>query len=383
MRSSSRAALGAGLGARLGSRLARPLLRASPASSAVAPARALASAAPGSAPLDWNNLGFEARPVAAYVRYNCKDGKWDEEPTLTAEGTVTIHALSNALNYGQAVFEGLKALQCKDGSVALFNPRANLQRITAGCARLLMPAPPAELFYAGLERVVRENAAYVPPYGTGGALYVRPLLFGHGAQLGLGAAPEYCLMFAANPVGAYYKGGLQGVDAVVVEDFDRAAPRGVGNVKVAGNYAPDVLPSKRAKSQGYSVCLYLDAATQSMVEEFSTSNFIGITADGTVVTPLSPSILPSCTREVVLQAARDLGLKAEHRPVTWAEARSFREAAACGTAVVLTPMRSITRGKEVVKFGGFETVSRLYAHISALQSGDAPDPHGYRHVVPL
>ncbi|KAG8457970.1 hypothetical protein KFE25_012641 [Diacronema lutheri] len=342
----------------------------------------LLGARPGSAPLDWTNLGFEARPVAAYVRYNWKGGAWDDG-ALQPDGNVTIHALSNALNYGQAVFEGLKALQCKDGSVALFNPRANLARLTAGCARLQMPAPPAELFLKGLERAVAANAAYVPPYGTGGALYLRPLLFGHGAQLGLGAAPEYCLMIAPNPVGAYYSGGLHGVDAIVVEDYDRAAPRGVGAVKAAGNYAPDVLPSRRAKAAGYSVCLYLDARTNTHVEEFSTSNFIGVTKDGTVVTPASPSILPSCTREVVLQAARDLGLKAEHRPVRWDEVRDLAEAAACGTAVVLTPMRSITRGSEVVRFHGFETVQRLFAHISALQAGDAPDPHGYRHVVAL
>jgi branched-chain amino acid aminotransferase len=173
------------------------------------------------------------------------------------------------------------------------------------------------------------------------------------------------------------------VDAIVVEDFDRAAPLGVGNVKAAGNYAPDVLPSKRAKQQGYSVCLYLDAKTRSFVEEFSTSNFIGVTADHTIVTPQSPSILPSCTRAVVLQAAADLGMKVESRPIAWDEVRSLREVAACGTAVVLTPLKSITRGAEVIQFGGFSTIQKLYAHITALQSGDAPDPHGYRHIIKL
>jgi len=228
-------------------------------------ARGLASKAPGSANLDWGNLGFQARPVNNYVRYNWKEGSWGEG-SLIPDGMVTVHALSNALNYGQAVFEGLKAYHCADGTVCAFNPQANHARISGGCERLFMPEVSKDLFISGIEKVIRENAEFIPPHGTGGALYIRPLLFGHGAQLGLGPAPEYQLVFACNPVGAYYKGGLEGVDALVVENFDRAAPKGVGNVKVAGNYAPDVLPSKEAKGKGFSVCLYLDAATHSYVE---------------------------------------------------------------------------------------------------------------------
>jgi len=350
---------------------------------ALAPfARRFGTATPSSANLDWSNLGFQARPVNAIVRYDYKDGAWGPG-RLSPDPTISIHALSNALNYGQALFEGLKVFQCKDGAVRAFNPEANHARMASGCARLFMPTPPKELFLEGIEEAVRANVEFLPPYGTGGAMYVRPLLFGHGAQLGLGPAPEYTLLVAAQPVGAYYKGGLEGVDAVVVEEFDRAAPRGVGGVKVAGNYAPDVLPSRRAKEQGYAVCLYLDAATRSMVEEFSTSNFIGVTAEGAVVTPKSPSILPSCTRAVVLQAAKDLGLQAEHRPVPWAEVRTLREAAACGTAVVLTPMRSITRGEEVVEFQTHQVVERLYGKISRLQTGDEPDTHGYLREISL
>jgi len=345
-------------------------------------ARGLASKAPGSANLDWGNLGFQARPVNNYVRYNWKEGSWGEG-SLIPDGMVTVHALSNALNYGQAVFEGLKAYHCADGTVCAFNPQANHARISGGCERLFMPEVSKDLFISGIEKVIRENAEFIPPHGTGGALYIRPLLFGHGAQLGLGPAPEYQLVFACNPVGAYYKGGLEGVDALVVENFDRAAPKGVGNVKVAGNYAPDVLPSKEAKGKGFSVCLYLDAATHSYVEEFSTSNFIGITEDNTVVAPMSPSILKSTTKGVVLQAAKDMGMKVEERPVKWEEVRGLKEVAACGTAVVLTPMNSITRGTEVVKFQGHDTISKLYDAVTGMQTGELPDPHGYRHHVAL
>jgi len=206
-------------------------------------------------------------------------------------------------------------------------------------------------------------------------------MFGHGAALGLGAAPEYSLCAIATPVGAYYKGGLQPIDAVVVEGYDRAAPRGVGNIKCAGNYAPDVLPSREAKDRGYPVCLYLDAAEQKYVEEFSTSNFLGITADGVLVTPTSPSILPSCTKAVVLQAAADMGIRVEPRPVPWEEVATLKEVAACGTAVVLTPLSSITRGAERVTFDSFPTISRLYDAVIALQLGEAEDTHGYTKVV--
>ena len=185
----------------------------------------------------------------------------------------------------------------------------------------------------------------------------------------------------ASPVGAYYKGGLQAIDAIVVEGFDRAAPRGVGNIKAAGNYAPDVTPSAAAKAAGYPICLYLDSKTTSYVEEFSTSNFIGITHDGTVVTPTSDSILPSCTKGVVLQQARDMGLKVEERPVPFEEVATLKEVAACGTAVVLTPIQSITRGDTKHDFPDFSTIAKLYDAVTTLQAGDAPDPHGYTRVV--
>ena len=244
-----------------------------------------------------------------------------------------------------------------------------------------MPTVDEAMFDAAIDRVITDNADYVPPHGVGGSMYIRPFLFGHGPKLGLGPAPEYAFVLVASPVGAYYKGGLQAIDALVVEDFDRAAPRGVGAIKAAGNYAPDVMPASHAKDRGFPVCLYLDAKTNSYVEEFSTSNFIGIKQDGTLVTPTSASILPSCTKGVLLQQARDMGMRVEERPIPWDEVSSFSEVAACGTAVVVTPIQSITRGETVLSFNGHATLEKLYNAVTSVQTGEAPDPHGYTRVV--
>lgn len=308
------------------------------------------------------------------------DGVWDAG-TLQTELSLNIHPLSNALHYGQALFEGLKAFHSADGAVRVFNSSANAARLQSGCRRLHMPEVSTEMFNAAVDRLIADNADYVPPYGSGGALYLRPFLFGHGAKLGLGPAPAYAFCVLASPVGAYYKGGLEAIDALVVENFDRAAPRGVGNIKAAGNYAPDVQPSHDAKAAGFPVCLYLDAQTNTYVEEFSTSNFIGVTHDGKVVTPTSDSILPSCTKGVVLQMAEQMGLTVERRPVPWEEVGTLREVAACGTAVVLTPIKSITRGATTHCFDTFETIAKLYDAVTKLQTGESEDPTGYLRVV--
>lgn len=210
------------------------------------------------------------------LRFNHADGAWDSG-TLQTDFMLNVHALSNVMHYGQAIFEGLKCYHCADGKVRVFNPQANANRLRSGCERLQMPIVPDELFHAALDRVIIDNVDYVPPYGSGGSMYLRPFLFGHGAKLGLGPAPEYSFCVVASPVGAYYKGGLEAIDALVVEQFDRAAPRGVGNIKAAGNYAPDVRPAYEAKSKGFPVCLYMDAKENAYVEEFSTSNFLGVT----------------------------------------------------------------------------------------------------------
>uniref|UniRef100_A0A7S3WUW4 Branched-chain-amino-acid transaminase n=1 Tax=Strombidinopsis acuminata TaxID=141414 RepID=A0A7S3WUW4_9SPIT len=328
----------------------------------------------------WEKLGFSATPTKAMIRYDWDGQQWNSG-TSTSDFNISIHGLSNVLHYGQALFEGLKAFHCKDGKVRIFNSKANAARLKRGAERLAMPVVPTELFEEAIDRAVRDNVDYVPPYGYGGAMYLRPFLFGHGEKLGLGAAPHYTFCVIASPVGAYYKGGLEPIDALVIDEFDRAAPRGVGGIKCAGNYAPDVLPSIMAKERGFPVCLYLDAATQTYIEEFSTSNFIGVTQDGTVVTPTSPSILPSCTKGVVLATARQLGLKVEERPISMAEAGTFKEVAACGTAVVLTPIQSITRGDTVYKYHTFDTIAKLYDMITAVQAGEAEDSLGVTRTV--
>jgi len=308
--------------------------------------------------------------------------QWDAGTESTTP-TVEVHLFSHVLNFGQSIFEGLKAFQTVDGRVCLFNARCNVARLNSGAERMCMPPIPEALFLDGLERTVRANVAFIPPYGTGGSLYVRPILFGHGAEMAIAPAPKFTLAFISTPVGAFFQGALQGKRALVRDDVDRAAPRGTGGFKVAGNYAPDMLVSRGTTERGFDVSLFLDAKTNSFIEEFSVANFIAVAADGTIVTPSSPSVLPSCTRKVVLRLAEELGLKAEERPIPWDEVKSLKEAAACGTAVVLTPMKSITRGDEEVSFGSYATIQRLYDTVVEIQTGLRPDTLGLLHEVKL
>lgn len=328
------------------------------------------------ASLDWSSLVFDYVPTNCISLSHYRDGRWTEGEL--SGPYLPMHAMSNVLHYGQALFEGLKAFHTADGGVNLFNPNENAARMRSGSERLGMPVVPTEHFNELLDQCIEANLDYVPPFGTGGSLYLRPFLFGHGAKLGLGAAPEYTFGVLCSPVGTYYKTGIKPVDSVVVEAYDRAAPRGVGNIKAAGNYAADVMPSAEAVKAGYSIALYLDAATNGFVEEFSTSNFVAISADGkSFVTPESESILPSITNKMLMQLAADMGLKVERRPVAWDEVASFKEVAACGTAVIITPLKSVTRGAEKFEFDGFDTLKTLHDNVRALQTGEAEDVHGW------
>ena len=250
-----------------------------------------------------------------------------------------------------------------------------------------MPPIPVDMFIDAVDKVVRANEEYVPPYGTGGSLYLRPLLIGTGPQIGVAPAKEYTFMVMVMPVGAYYKGGLKPVRAVILDDWDRAAPNGMGDVKVGGNYAASLYAHEKAKHDGWPVELYLDAKTHKYVEEFSTSNFIGITRDGTYVTPDSNSILPSITNMSLKQCAADLGWKVECRPVPYEEIREFAEVAACGTAVVITPVWEITRGEDVIKISDKDTVGehlqKLYDTVQGIQYGLLEDVHGWCHEVKI
>ena len=366
---------------------------------AVGVADALSTISPAAKPLtigaqnlDWANIGFEFRETRSFVRFEYRDGSWDDGAEYPGglEATVPVSIGATALHYGQSLFEGLKAFACADGSVRLFRPDANAARMANGADRTLMAAPPADLFIEACSRAVRANLDYVPPYGSGGALYVRPLLYGAGPRIGLQPSDAYDLLVLVTPVGDYYKGGLgKPVAAKVVEGFDRAAPLGVGSVKLAGNYAPDLKPNMEAKEQGYPIGLYLDAKERAYVEEFSTSNFVGIRKDsGAYVTPESAAILPSITNDSLMKLAEtQLGLTVERRPIAFQEIADgeFAEAAACGTAVVLTPVGTFAKGgEEFVLDAHVEpgpTCLDLYTRLTDIQKGDAPDEFGWTHVV--
>jgi len=317
--------------------------------------------------------------------YSNKTGKWSD-PVLVTEPYIKIHIGATAIHYGQSVFEGLKAFAHEDGSVHLFRPKDNSARLTRSCDRICMPSPSEEQFIEAVKCVVQDNVDYVPPYGSNGALYVRPVLFGSGEKIGLSPADEYTFLVIVMPVGDYYKGGIKPVPAMVIEDYDRAAPRGVGGVKVAGNYASDLLPNTLGKQKGFPIGLYLDSATQSCVEEFSTSNFIGL-KDNSYVTPKSPSVLPSITNKSLMQIAKDEGMKVEQRDIPIDELKTFNEVIACGTAVVVTAVGKIVKGNDVYNFGeeGSETVgpitTKLYNRVRAIQNGEEEDKFGWNVPV--
>lgn len=330
--------------------------------------------------IDWSSLGFQYMDTRCHVRYVWRDGKWSDGEEVS-EPYLNMHIAASCLHYGQEAFEGLKAFRCKDGKVRIFRPQANGERLVNSARRTCMAPVSVELFVEAVRRAVRANEDYVPPYGTGGSLYIRPLLIGTGPQIGVAPAREYTFIVMVMPVGAYYRGGLKPVRALVVEDYDRAAPRGMGDVKVGGNYAASLYAHEAAKRAGYPVELYLDPKTHTYIEEFATSNFLAITKDGTYVTPDSHSVLPSVTNNTLQQIAADLGMRVERRPVPFDELESFAEVAACGTAVVATPVYEITRGDKVITISDPETsgpvLQKLYDTVQGIQYGVLPDKHGW------
>ncbi len=334
--------------------------------------------------LDWQSLGFSYVDTHCHLRYTWKDGGWDvgvvcEEPYLQ------LHIAATALHYGQSAFEGLKAFSCKDGKIRLFRADENARRLINSARRLRMPEVPEEMFIAAVTRAVAANREFVPPYGTGGSLYIRPLLFGCGARIGVQPADSYHFIVMVVPVGNYYKGGVKPVSAVVLDGYDRAAPNGVGHVKVAGNYGADLEPSQLAKEQGYPINLYLDSREHKYIDEFGTSNFIAITKDGKYVTPDSHSALPSITNKSLQTLAAENGLTVERRPISIDEVEEFAEVAACGTAVVITPVYRIVLSDRVIEVGPRDGVGpmlqKLYDQVRGIQVGDLPDRYDWTRVV--
>jgi branched-chain amino acid aminotransferase len=336
--------------------------------------------------IDWASLGFGFTDVNCHIRYVWKNGAWGE-PEFVKDPFITMHIGASCLHYGQECFEGMKAFRQKSGRIVIFRPDENGKRMYRTAERTVMPPVPVEMFIDAADRLVRANEEYVPPYGTGGSMYLRPLLIGTGPQIGVAPANEYTFIMMCMPVGAYYKGGLKPVRAVILDGWDRAAPHGMGDVKVGGNYAASLYAHEKAKHDGWPVELYLDAKTHTYVEEFATSNFLGIKPDGTYVTPDSCSVLPSITNLSLKQVAADLGCPVECRPIPYGEIASFAEIAACGTAVVVTPVWEITRGDDVIRIGDATTVGphlqKLYDTVQGIQYGTLPDPHGWCHEVVL
>ncbi|MFZ7223787.1 branched-chain amino acid aminotransferase [Avibacterium avium] len=330
--------------------------------------------------LDWENLGFGyIKTDYRYIAY-WKDGKWSKGE-LTQDNVLHISEGSTALHYGQQCFEGLKAYRCKDGSINLFRPDQNAERLQKSCQRLLMPEVPTEMFIDACKQVVKANQEWLAPYGTGATLYLRPFMIGVGDNVGVTPATEYIFSIFCCPVGAYFKGGLKPTNFIVSE-YDRAAPHGTGAAKVGGNYAASLYPGKLAKQRNFSDCIYLDPATHTKIEEVGAANFFGITKDNKFVTPLSPSILPSITKYSLLYLAKErLGLEAIEGDVYINQLDQFKEAGACGTAAVITPIGGIQYGDDFHVFYSEievgEITRKLYDELTGIQFGDVEAPAGW------
>jgi branched-chain amino acid aminotransferase len=331
--------------------------------------------------IDWANLGFHYLPTDKRFVANFKDGAWDEG-TLTADATVTISECAGVIQYAQTIFEGMKAYTTEDGRTVVFRPDLNAARMKDSATRLEMPVFPEERFLEAIRQVVKANEAWVPPYGSGATLYLRPCMFGSGSVIGVNPAPEYQFRVFATPVGPYFKGGAKPL-TLRVSDFDRAAPRGTGNIKAGLNYAMSLQAIVTAHEAGYDENMYLDAATRTKVEETGGANFLFITKDGKVVTPKSDSILPSVTRRSLMYVAKEyLGLEAEEREIYFDEVKDFAECGLCGTAAVISPVgKIVNHGEEICFPSGMEKMGpitqKLYDTLTGIQMGRIPAPEGW------
>lgn len=330
--------------------------------------------------LDWKNLGFQYLPTRGHVRCDFANGAWGK-PVIETDPHVTLHVAANALHYGQAIFEGLKAFRAADGSVGIFRPDRNAARMRLSSERLVMEAPSEELFVEACRMAVRENIDFVPPHGTGASLYLRPLLIGTEPTIGIKPSDTYSFFVMVTPVGPYYKSGFNPVEALVMLDYDRAAPKGTGRAKTAGNYAGSLLPGILGKKKGFPIILFADPRENKYVDEFGTSNFIGITPAGEYKTPESSSILQSITNESLQVLAEEMGLKVVREPIALDSLGQFTEVGACGTAAVITPIHAVHHGEKVYRFGeagvAGATLTKLYKQLQGIQYGELPDAHGW------
>jgi branched-chain amino acid aminotransferase len=336
------------------------------------------------APMDFATLPFTYQKTDANIRYWFRNGAWSGGE-LTSEATIELHMAATCLHYGQEIFEGLKVFERPDGRMQAFRVRENALRMQRSATKLLMQPVPEATFRDAVIRVVQANRRFVPPFGSGASLYVRPLMLGVSPHVGVVASEEYLFVVFVTPVGPYYKTGFKPVRLLVEEAIERAAPGGVGDVKCGGNYAAGLRATTAAKKKGYAEVLYLDTREKKYLDESGSSNFYAI-AGRRYLTPASSSILPSVTNMSVRQLARDSGLEVEERPVAVDELPTFDEAGCLGTAAVITPVEAITyRDREFVyakdgKAGPITT--ELYRRLTAIQWGEAPDPYGWTEIIP-
>ena len=335
--------------------------------------------------IDWSNLGFGY--VKTDYRYvsNFKNGAWDEG-TLSTDDMVTIRECACVLQYAQTVFEGMKAYTTEDGHIVVFRPDLNAERMENSAKRLEMPVFPKDRFVDAIVKLVEANADYVPPYGSGATLYIRPYMFGTNAVIGVKPADEYQFRAFCTPVGPYFKGGVKPI-TIRVSDFDRAAPRGTGHIKAGLNYAMSLHAIMDAHRQGFDENMYLDPATRTKVEETGGANFLFVTKDNKVVTPKSDSILPSITRRSLVYVAKEyLGLEVEEREVYFDEVKDFAECGLCGTAAVISPVGKIVdHGKEICMPSGMTEMGpvtkKLYETLTGIQMGRLEAPEGWIKVI--
>ena len=335
--------------------------------------------------IDWENLGFGYVQTEKRYVSNFKDGKWDDG-VLTEDANIVLNECAGVLQYAQTVFEGMKAYTTEDGRIVVFRPDLNAKRMVDSAKRLEMPPFPEERFVDAIEKVVKANAEYVPPYGSGATLYLRPYMFGSNPVIGVKPANEYQFRIFATPVGPYFKGGAKPV-TICISDFDRAAPHGTGHIKAGLNYAMSLHAIVTAHANGFDENMYLDSATRTKVEETGGANFIFVTKDNKVVTPHSNTILPSITRRSLMYIAEHyLGLEVEERDVYVEELKDFAECGLCGTAAVISPVgKVVDHGKEICFPSGMEKMGpiaqKLYDTLTGIQMGRIEAPEGWLKVI--
>jgi branched-chain amino acid aminotransferase len=335
--------------------------------------------------LDWTHLGFGYRKTDYNIRCYHRDGKWGKIEISSSE-YVNIHMSATCLHYGQEAFEGMKAYMGKDGKVRIFRWTENFKRMKSSAEGIMLAEVPDELFHDAIISAVKYNSHYIPPYGSGASLYIRPVLLGTGAEIGVKSAKEFLFMVFVMPVGPYFKEGFKPVDIMICREFDRAAPLGTGNIKVGGNYAASLRSVYKAHQLGFATAMYLDAKEKKYIDECGPANFYGIKGN-TYITPASTSILPSVTNKSIQELATDMGMKVEKRAVPVEELSEFDEAGTCGTAAVITPIRKVVDVDkniiyEISKDGNPGPItSEIYHKLVGIQYAEEKDKFGWTEVV--